>query len=1075
MLKKLQWIHALALTMVVGLVMVGCSRASKTDRHQQRAQTHFKAGDYDRAEIECMNVLRLDPTNQVALRTLGIMSYEQGRLLRAFALLNELKKATPDDPEVRVKLGRCLLTGGQTKEGRQEALFVLDRQPTNAEALLLLVDGSATTNELREAQQRLEKLRSSAGNTAGFHLALGSLQARVGDLRGAEAAFRQALALDAKSSGAHFALANLYALSNDVARAEAALKTAAELAPPRSTLRLRYADFKIASGDTAAGRKALEEISKAVPDYLPALQRLASLALAERRFHECDGILKSLLVRDPMNLDALLLLPQLRLAQGEPAKAIDELERVLKIYPRLPLAHYRLAVARWANNDLTGAARSLNEALALQSDFPEAVLLLAQLNVRRGDTGAAINSLTRLLGQRPTLTQAQLLLADAYRARGNLDQALQVYQNLGKLYPTNPEPALLQGLVLRQQGKNAEARKCLEQSLTLSPAYVFPLEQLVGLDIREKQYDAARGRLLKQAERDPKAPHIPYLLATVHVAQTNLDQAEAALRKALELAPDFRPASALLAQVYVTSHKQKEALDSLQQMVARNTNDLASWVQIAVLQSAGSNYTAAKAAYEKVLAVNPKVAPALNNLAWLCAEHLGELDRAYELARKARDLQPASPSYADTLGWVHYRRGEYAQALPLIAGSAEKLPEEPEVQYHLGMTHYMLGEEVPAKVALQKALLLGREGAWRHEAQEHLRILEMDVAGGGAAAVAELEKKTAQRPNDPVVLLRLAAAYERQADAPKAAATYERALKLNPNLASALVKLAQLQAAKLNNPAKALELTRKARALEPDDPVIAHTLGQLAYMSRDFPWALSLLQESARKLPRDSQVQADFAMAAYSMGQVSNALAAMQQVVAAQPPSPRLEEARTFVQLHALQSDRTQAVAAAGQVREILKTRPDYVPALMVQALIRETQNDFPAVRDVYERVVKQTPQFTPASKALALLYFERLNDLARAYDHALKAREAFPQDRQVARLLGLISYQRGEFSRAAQLLAESAPQYPTDGNLFYCLGIAQYKLKQSRESKEALTKALALAPNSPLAAEAKRLLAELK
>jgi len=1071
----MQWAGFAALVAVLGLGWLGCSQASKLERHLQRAQARFAAGDYDRAEIECLNVLRLAPTNQAALRTLGLMAYEQGRFQRAFVLLNELKQSRPDDPDVRVRLGRCLFSGGQAREGRAEALFVLERQPTNSEALLLLVDSSATTNELREAQQRLENARAVFGDTAGVELALGTVHMRLGNPRGAAAAFEKALALDPRSAGAHFGLASIYALSNDLARAEAGLKRAAELAPPRSVLRLRYADFKIGRGELEEGRRQLEEVSKATPDYLPVLQRLASLALAERRFAECDGMLKSLLSRDPANLDALLLLPQLRLAQGQPTRAIEELERALKAYPRLPLIHYRMAQARLAANDPAGAVRSLNEALALRPDYPEAVLLLAQVNLRRGDAGAAIESLTRLLKQRPGLVQAELLLADAHRARGNLDQALQIYQSMGRRYPTNPEPALLEGLILRQQGKHAEARRRFEQSLALAPAYALPLEQLVRLDIEEKRFEAAKERLAKQAERDPRAAHIPFLLGTVYLAQTNLDQAEVVLRKAVELAPDFRPASALLAQVYVNARKQNEALEKLQQMVARNTNDLVSWLQIAVLHSASSNYSAAKAAYEQVLTLNPNFAPALNNLAWLCAEHLGDLDRAHELARKARDLQPANPSYTDTLGWVLFRRGEYARALPLLADSAQKLPEEPEVQFHLGMTHYMLAEETAAKIALQKALLPGREGAWRAEAQEHLRILQLEGAGQGSTDRAALERMAAQRPKDPVVLLRLAAACEREGAVDKAVAAYEKALQLNPNLASALIKWAQLEAAKRKNPTRALELARKARDLEPDDPAIAHALGRLAYAARDFPWAVSLLQESVRKLPRDPQVQFDYALAAYSVGQVSNALAAMQQVLVAQPPAAELEEARTFLRLHAWLNDPAQALAASAQVREILRARPDWVPALMVEALIREAQKDFAGARELYERVLKQTPQFAPASRALALLYVEHLNEPAQAYAPALKAREAFPQDRRVGRALGLAAYQRGDFARAAQLLAESAPHYPNDGNLFYCLGIAQYRLKQSRESKESLAKALTLAPDSPLSVEAKRVLAELK
>jgi Tfp pilus assembly protein PilF len=143
--------------------------------------------------------------------------------------------------------------------------------------------------------------------------------------------------------------------------------------------------------------------------------------------------------------------------------------------------------------------------------------------------------------------------------------------------------------------------------------------------------------------------------------------------------------------------------------------------------------------------------------------------------------------------------------------------------------------------------------------------------------------------------------------------------------------------------------------------------------------------------------------------------------------------------------------------------------------MLQELRQDYPAARDVYERILKLRPLFAPAHKSLARIYAANLNDAQKAYDHATKARESYPQDPQVARLLGGLVYQRGEFPRAVQLLKESAPVFPQDAELFYTLGLAHYKLKQGRESKDALTRALNLAPNSPQAAEARRILTELK
>ena len=87
-------------------------------------------------------------------------------------------------------------------------------------------------------------------------------------------------------------------------------------------------------------------------------------------------------------------------------------------------------------------------------------------------------------------------------------------------------------------------------------------------------------------DRAPTNPAPYILLARVQLAETNAASAETTLLKALAFAPDYAPANALLARIYVTSNKHQEALKKLNEMVARNTNDLTSWLQIAELNSA---------------------------------------------------------------------------------------------------------------------------------------------------------------------------------------------------------------------------------------------------------------------------------------------------------------------------------------------------------------------------------------------------------------------------------------------------------------------------------------------------------
>ena len=60
---------------------------------------------------------------------------------------------------------------------------------------------------------------------------------------------------------------------------------------------------------------------------------------------------------------------------------------------------------------------------------------------------------------------------------------------------------------------------------------------------------------------------------------------------------------------------------------------------LALVYEKMQDYPKARDAYEKLLSINPDFVVALNNLAYLYTEQLNNLDKAYELARKARDLQ----------------------------------------------------------------------------------------------------------------------------------------------------------------------------------------------------------------------------------------------------------------------------------------------------------------------------------------------------------------------------------------------------------------------------------------------------
>ena len=1052
-------------------LLSACTPAAKKARALEHADSYFKSGEYDKARIEYLNVLKLDRTNRTAIKQLGIIWFEEGAPVRAFPFLKAVRDLDPNDFGIRAKLASTLLVLGEIGEARKQALAVLQQSPTESDALLVLADSVRSKQEIEEVEQQLQQLRLP--ESAALQLALAGLALRKNDPATAEKELQRALALEPKSAVAHLAMAHFRALQKDLNQAGQEFKTAAELAPIRSTERLKYAEFQAATGALNEARVSLRETTRQAPDYLPAWLVLAQISVGEKKYEEAISLLENIFSRDPENIGAHLLQAQAQLAKGDSKKAVEVLQGLSKSYPNVPGIEYHLARAHLQNNDLAQGIAELKKAVAAKPDYPEAILLLAQANLRAGDAAAVVASMADLLKKRPDLTAAQSLLAEAYRSTGRLDEAAAVLREQIKALPKNPEAYFLLGVILRQQNNTSEAREIFQKTLELAPDNLPSIDQLVELDIAGKNFEGARQRVQAQLQKTPNSAGLHFVGAKIYVAQRDWDRAEAELLKALELQPNYSSAYQLLISTYMATNKLPQAVSELQTYLSKQPDDQRALMTLGVIYEKQKEALKARDAYERLLAKNPEFVPALNNLAYLYVGELNEPDKAYEFALKARQLQPADASIADTFGWVLYKKGDYQQAQALFQESAAKLSESPDVQYHLGMASYMMGQTETARTAFQQALKETADFPGREEAQRRLALLGDD--GSGKLSREQLEAMLRQQPNDPIARLRLADFYEKQKEFTKAAAEYESALKLNPKLLAPLIQLAQLNAGPLRNNGQALEFAKKARELAPADSNVAGILGGIAYRAGNFPWAYSLLQESARQLTDDPAVLHDYAWATYSLGKVSEARELMQRAVQAAPASAISEDAKSFLRMTALGQNPQEAAAAEPEVQKLLKTDPNYAPALSARAAIEVQRGNAQGAMATYDEILQRFPDFAPAQKQLAVLYLEDPNALDKAYDFAMKARKTLPTDPELARMLGEISYQRNEYPRALQLLQESARTTALDAKGLYYLGMSQLQLKQTAQGREALNRALAAGLPEPFAAEAKRLLAEPK
>jgi tetratricopeptide (TPR) repeat protein len=283
------------------------------------------------------------------------------------------------------------------------------------------------------------------------------------------------------------------------------------------------------------------------------------------------------------------------------------------------------------------------------------------------------------------------------------------------------------------------------------------------------------------------------------------------------------------------------------------------------------------------------------------------------------------------------------------------------------------------------------------------------------------------------------------------------------------LKLAEFYAGPLQNKAKALEYAKKARELAPSDREVARVLGRVAYQSGNWTWAYSLLQESSRQMPDNPGVQHDFAWAAYSVGKLAEAQQAMQRVANTGAASAEAEDAKSFLTF--VSAEPAAASATAAQAQEVLKTKADYVPALMVDAEARRARGDTKGAEEIYSRVLQRFPEFAPAMRELARIYSADPASTAKAYDLATKARKSLPEDPELGRILGAIHYRKKEYGQAVQAFQQSARKKPLEAQSLFFLGMSQLSARQEAQGRQALEQALAAGLNGPDAEEARQAL----
>ncbi len=279
-------------------------------------------------------------------------------------------------------------------------------------------------------------------------------------------------------------------------------------------------------------------------------------------------------------------------------------------------------------------------------------------------------------------------------------------------------------LYLLQEDHN-NALEEFGKALRLKPGLVDALRYSVLIYLKQEQFDKALKLCDEQSQGLPKdsisLAFIYDMKGRIYLVSKQISQAEKSFEKAIEINPEILSPYVALAGIYLREKDTERAISKYQEALAKRPSYLPAYMSLGAIYQQIGNIKEAESYYRKALEIRDDFAPAANNLAWLLAEHGGNIDEALGLAQMAKEKMPKDPAIMDTLGWIYYKKGLYPSAIVELQESHENMPANPVILYHLGMAYLKNNQKEEAKAALEEALKLDKEFPGHKEARQALK------------------------------------------------------------------------------------------------------------------------------------------------------------------------------------------------------------------------------------------------------------------------------------------------------------------------------------------------------------------
>lgn len=798
----------------------------------------------------------------------------------------------------------------------------------------------------------------------------------------AEIEIRNALAKEPRNIEALTILGDIYYDQGRIRDAFKAYSSIKQIGEADSKCLARIASIQAAAGmpkEAAENARAALELDPNTPDAAMVLtETVQDLQTNEKVLFELESF--------PESAANFAAIGALKLKSGKIKEAQSRFEEALSIDNQLAAAHSGLFLINQSQGLTEQAANHLKQAARLSPNRSAFKIIYANyLNQTRGEE-AAINYLDGVIEKAADYLPALSLQAEFKVKTGKIKEAKELVQRALKLDRTDIRAMRLEGMISFNQGEVDESIKQLELMLQVYPKDLQANYQLALAYLSQSNKTAAKKHLNPVVQGMPNHMEANALLSNILVDENDFTGAIITLERFLTTTPNSLEGKLLLANVHNQKGDSKAALKIYGELEKTAPKDSTINYLSGVSHMKEQDQQKARTSFESALENNPTH---LKSLQYLTAIDLNEKNNSNAIQRIEQAIAAAPENSA-----LHTIRGQILQSMHQLDEAVAAFEQAIELS----------PQNSPARMLLARLL---------------------QFQGNKDQALKQLESVISIAPDHLDALSAIASIQEEEKNYSDAIESYELILKKDSKNLFALNNLSYLYSNHNGDNEKALELIKRARDVAPNDPFIADTLGWIAYKLGDYEWALSLLQESYRKLSKIQEVAYHLGSAHYMLGNQPEALEFLSLATKQVESYIGFETAKQKIKVLSNAPDNT-AKAAPQIYKEVLNSNPDDTFALTFLAETQRMSGETTMSLSNFKRVLEISPSHLAARIGLAHALFDA-DEKQQAIDYANQAAKKAPKNKTVLRIQGQYASENGDHSWAINRFSQLLELTPED------------------------------------------------